>query len=309
MCVTFFFTTMSIVRKRTEELSQFLVGNALTLPFEGFACGYVAGGMGRALVMPLDAQGLSPLATMVKGRPDTAAKAAILYRYSPYWGIRLAVYTHSLEHYGGKMHGMNPVAMAPYFFVTGAWTECWTRAIVNPINKLRYTRDMAQLAGDKSASLISAAKTTWSTQGALGLFQDVAKYRVEAPKMGVLFMVYHTLRNTILSLAAETPAEASMAVKIPVDLACGGLAGAAAVAATHGLRASSYDASSVYAAKCMRATMMMEAPLAAFVFAAYGVMMPLLTPPENDAGLSGWSEEESHLSQYGGKKRSLEILG
>ena len=251
MCITFTITAVGVISKKVEHTSAWVSQCLNTFPLEGFVGGFTGGLLGRAATLPLDLQNQSPLAQMVKVKTGTARQAAVLYRFGPFWALRASVYGNSIEHFGSRHADSSAIMMAPYFAAVGAWSEAWMRLFTNTFNKVRYHRDLTLEAGNANASIASTMATIWKEHGAMGFFQDTAKYRVECARVGVLFGVYHTARNTVLSAAAGKPEDASIATKAVVDFVCGAAGGAVSVAATHGLRQSAYDPKSVFAQRCM----------------------------------------------------------
>ena len=250
MCITFTVSIASIVLKKCEQANDFMQRNLHAMPAEGFAVGFVGGCLGRAAAIPFDPELRSPMARMVAAKTGTPHSLAVLYRFSPYWALRMPIYANSVSTFGENNAATNPLLMFPYFVLVGAWTEVWARAVLNPFNKVRYHRDLAVKRGDAATSVPATMQRMFNDRGVLAFVQDTAKYRVECAKVGVLFGVYHSLRNTVLQLAGK-PEEAHAAFKAVVDLTCGGAAGAASVAATHALRQSSYEQTSVFAQRCM----------------------------------------------------------
>eukprot|EP01061_Rhynchopus_euleeides_P010292 TRINITY_DN19726_c0_g1_i1.p1 TRINITY_DN19726_c0_g1~~TRINITY_DN19726_c0_g1_i1.p1 ORF type:complete len:305 (+),score=112.14 TRINITY_DN19726_c0_g1_i1:94-1008(+) len=299
MCITFTVTLGKILSEKCFNTYTFFHDNIQRLPAEGFVSGYVGGLLGRAAVIPLDPELKAPMAQMVRGKTGTQHSLAVLYRFAPYWGLRLSLYSNSTCFFGNNNADTNTLLMFPSFFLTGAWAEMWTRMICNPFAKVRYHRDLGIAAGNPKESIPSTMVRMFNEKGGLIFFQDTAKYRVECMRMGVLFGVYNTLRNPILSVTGD-PGDAPLYLKVPVDLVCGGVAGAASVAATHSLRVSTYDNKSVFAQRSMQHAMRMEAPLAAVAITVYGLGMALLRPDFQDAGFSGWETIHEEITEYGG---------
>ncbi|KAJ9443612.1 hypothetical protein DIPPA_12234 [Diplonema papillatum] len=88
---------------------------------ESFVVGCTGGLIARAATIPLDPHRKSPFAKLVPGNlSDTTHSLRLLYRYTPMWGIRMAVYANSVRHFGGQLPEASPMAMFPYFFASGA---------------------------------------------------------------------------------------------------------------------------------------------------------------------------------------------
>eukprot|EP01065_Artemidia_motanka_P032383 TRINITY_DN39396_c0_g1_i1.p2 TRINITY_DN39396_c0_g1~~TRINITY_DN39396_c0_g1_i1.p2 ORF type:complete len:306 (+),score=72.72 TRINITY_DN39396_c0_g1_i1:88-1005(+) len=305
MCLNFALSAGTLTYKKLSSLAHDTKKFLDRLPLESFVCGCTAGVAGRAATIT------------VMPPPAMWTQMQTLYRFAPLWGMRFGLYTAAMSGRAQGREDAHPLSLAPWFAFSGALAEFWTRFFSNPINRVRYTRDLRAAASKEAVSFPGQALHLWSTRGMIGFVEGSPSYRVEMTYMALLFAVFNTARNTVISMTGEQP----NMLYIPLNAACGAAGAFVATSVTHSMRASVAEdqtlrAKSYYIARPRAEMLRGQVALCAVTFGLYTALMQVLCPITDvsvpQQGFGGWEPAEVELNEYGGEKgkeqRKLTVL-
>lgn len=228
------------------------------------------------------------------------------------WGLRLGMYKSIVRRYM-QQHGQElppgPFTRFTYYVGAGAFAEACTQFVTAPFSRVAHlreetgstTKNVLRALWNRSGS--DAFRTSKMRGGGLTLWHGCAPVMIEAPHAGLLLGTYTSLRESVVSTAGlewdpEASAPRRVLPRLPIDAACGGLAGTVAVMAVHPLRRAYERASSVVRQEGavetklpIRDVLRVRAPQAALVFAGAGALGGCLEPGRRECGYgAGWGE-------------------
>lgn len=257
MCLTLF---TSMVVWTLDKFEKIRTRTAIVLADPGvFIAGSLAGGVARAVMIPLD--------------PGRAGPIQSVYRKAPQWGLLIWIYLPLASKMAGSKE--KPTEKLTAIIGSGFTAGIMMRLLSNPFTAIRENI----VAGDALRGNFRASFShLYKEKGLAGLYMRQHPIFVSGVLYSITFTFFEAIRNFVDNNGAPTENPVSNAA---VNMAVGAVASAAGCAMSFPISKNKYDATMIRETAVTRGltkALLKEVPQFTVFIGAFSLLMPIFSP-------------------------------